>query len=537
MRWSNRTALAFTRATTDCYHSAMPPLRPRHARLRWSLVGTTILAFAASLPACSSSSADASLADVAADASADASADAASDTLADGTADGTADTLADAATDAPADAPADVADALPPPGTFAWAKSLGGTGEDIDARVDVDASGNVYVIGSFGASADFGSGPLTGDVVIALAPDGSLRWARALGDQNTTLAGVTHDGAGNVFVALTFSGTYTLDGLTFVSAGGRDAAVLKLDSTGKLVAAKRLGGTADDDAIAIAPTPGGGVVVVGALRGSADFGGGTLVSQGGADLFVAKLDGALGLIFGERFGGPGEEGPSSVAVGASGQIAIGGVFTSSTLSLPTGPLSNAGSSDGLVLRLDANGVMQAAFSIGSAKADFVYGVALDDAGGLGAAGSIQGPVTVLGAPLTPMGSAPALVLATDASGALRFAKLFDGGVGTTATARAIAATKAGFLVVGSFATSIDLGDGPRASAGNFEGFALSLGTGGAHAWSTTFGTLGRSEATGVVIGADGSAYLAGDFGSTASLGGIPLTSHGADDVYVAKLRP
>jgi Uncharacterized protein conserved in bacteria (DUF2252) len=70
-------------------------------------------------------------------------------------------------------------------GRLAWAKRFGGPGED--NLFDVDANGDGAVAtGSFSGTVAFGSTTLTSSgpwdcVIVALAPDGQTRWARAFG--------------------------------------------------------------------------------------------------------------------------------------------------------------------------------------------------------------------------------------------------------------------------------------------------------------------------------------------------------------------
>ncbi|HSU55036.1 MAG TPA: SBBP repeat-containing protein, partial [Candidatus Dormibacteraeota bacterium] len=103
-------------------------------------------------------------------------------------------------------------------GACVWARSFGGTGFDIANSITTDIQGNVYMAGSFAGSVDFGSGtPLiaqagTNDSFLAkYGPDGQYLWARNFsnsGDDEAVRVAASPDGS--VMVAGTYNGTHQL---------------------------------------------------------------------------------------------------------------------------------------------------------------------------------------------------------------------------------------------------------------------------------------------------------------------------------------
>jgi hypothetical protein len=73
-----------------------------------------------------------------------------------------------------------------------------------------------------------------------------------------------------------------------VSAGGADIFVAKLDASGVHQWSEDFGGTNEDEGHAVAVDGSADVLVSGRFRGTVDFGGGSLVSAGGDDAFLAK---------------------------------------------------------------------------------------------------------------------------------------------------------------------------------------------------------------------------------------------------------
>ncbi|MGY8771182.1 MAG: hypothetical protein ACKVH8_22445 [Pirellulales bacterium] len=106
-------------------------------------------------------------------------------------------------------------------GDFRWANRIGGTDEDAGVGIAVDKNDNVFVAGSFGATADFDSGPGEttldessggGIFVTSLTSQGSFRWAKNFGDSSSFVAyDLAVDQMGNVYTTGSFSETVDFD--------------------------------------------------------------------------------------------------------------------------------------------------------------------------------------------------------------------------------------------------------------------------------------------------------------------------------------
>ncbi|MCK6692396.1 MAG: SBBP repeat-containing protein, partial [Thermoanaerobaculia bacterium] len=164
-----------------------------------------------------------------------------------------------------------------------WAKRMGGTGRDLSWAVAVDPSTNdVCVTGYFQNTADFGpTTTLTGGgaFVCKLDSDGNFKWAKKMGQfhhASITSSGgcdpvvvdsfivdqgrsVAIDALGNICVTGWFWGNADFDPgqevSALLSAGGSDVFVVKLDSNGNFRWAKKMGGSGDDEGNSIAVDP------------------------------------------------------------------------------------------------------------------------------------------------------------------------------------------------------------------------------------------------------------------------------------------
>ena len=87
---------------------------------------------------------------------------------------------------------------------------------------------------------------------------------------------------------------------------------------------------------------------------SITFGSITLNNSGnGGDIFIVKFDANGNILSAKNFGGAGDDIAKSVTVDASGNIYLAGSFSSSSLSLGSSSLSNNGSDDIFMAKLDA----------------------------------------------------------------------------------------------------------------------------------------------------------------------------------------
>jgi hypothetical protein len=174
-------------------------------------------------------------------------------------------------------------------GNFVWAKSMGGEGYDRATRITIDSSGNVYTCGSFSGVADFdpsltGTNNLTGNrysdtFISKLDSSGNFVWAKQMSGGEIKIngaLGLAVDSSGNVYTSGYFDGTVDFDPSptstnNLVSAGGNDIFISKLNNRGDFVWAKSIGGSLDDYAIDLAIDASGNVYTAGTFQGMADF--------------------------------------------------------------------------------------------------------------------------------------------------------------------------------------------------------------------------------------------------------------------------
>ncbi len=169
---------------------------------------------------------------------------------------------------------------------------------------------------------------------------GKFSWARSFGgsaqDVGWTPA-VVADSAGNGYVTGQFDGTAKLFGLTttLTSKGQEDMLVAKVDPKGAFVWATAAQGTHNEQGHGIGLDGKGNVYVSGCfgdnlakVAAGATFGTTTLTSKSHRDLFVAQLNPAGTFQWAATAGLPGLDCAYAVAVDSAGMSRVAGIFSS-----------------------------------------------------------------------------------------------------------------------------------------------------------------------------------------------------------------
>ena len=183
-----------------------------------------------------------------------------------------------------------------------------------------DANGNVFVVGS--VTGDLGPALVQGDQDVYLRKydaAGQLVWSRMLGssDHASGLA-LAVDGSGNVAIAGRVTDRLTSTGI----GGGGDTFVSKYDADGRELFTRQISPTADDQANALAFGADGSLFVAGQTK--APMGSG-ITQAGGDDAYLMKLTSTGALEYVRQFGGTGDDRATAIAVDGNGDVVLGTV--------------------------------------------------------------------------------------------------------------------------------------------------------------------------------------------------------------------
>lgn len=134
-----------------------------------------------------------------------------------------------------------------PSGNVLWAKQAGGNSNDLSYSVTSDLNGNVYLTGYFRSpTIVFGSYTLTNSglanvFIVKYDPSGNVIWAKSAGDLGFDVgSAVTTDSNGNVYLSGQFSSsTITFGSTVLLQTGANNMFLVKYDSSGNVLWAKR----------------------------------------------------------------------------------------------------------------------------------------------------------------------------------------------------------------------------------------------------------------------------------------------------------
>lgn len=280
-----------------------------------------------------------------------------------------------------------------------WAVKAGGSSNDYGRGIDVDDNGNAYVTGYFQGTATFGTISLTSsggsqDTFIAkLDTNGNYLWVvKTVGASSDFGYSITTDHIGNSYVVGYFLGTIHFGTTQLISNGSNDIFVAKLSTNGSWLWAVKAGGTSYDEGWGISTDNNGNIYITGYFAGTSTFGTTTLISSGGYDVSVAKLDPNGNWLWAVQAGGASGENSNCIATDSSGNSYIAGYFQG-TATFGTISLTSSGSQDIFISKLDTNGNFLWANKAGGTSGDNSHGIATDNSGNCYVTGSFLSTAT------------------------------------------------------------------------------------------------------------------------------------------------
>jgi hypothetical protein len=422
-----------------------------------------------------------------------------------------------------------------------WARSFGDASEQEVRRVGVDDDGNVYAAGAFAGSVDFGGEVIDAVAgldafLIKLSPDGDVLWARSWGGSGDEVVyGLAVTAKGETLVAGDFSATLTLADGAYPSLGGRDAFVVHLDSAGTELCGLAFGAEGDQRAASASPGAAGSFVISGAFGTALGLGPDPILPAGLVDLFVARLDAGCTPEWVQSFGGSSTETAWSVAATADGAVVMG-VDSGSAIDFGDGLLPNAGNGDVFIPRLYADGTLDWVRHYGDAASQWAPHMALTAQGAVIGAGSFQGTMDFGARQLMSADAFDAYVLHLDAAGNPLWGKAF-GGAGSQYLHDAEVDPEGNVLVVGYAEQTIDFGGGPVGGGGDIDLVVAKLAADGGYLWSLGAGDAAAQRGNGVAAAPGGAIVIGGEHAGALSIDGVTLQAAGGRDAFVIKLAP
>ncbi|MDX2173188.1 MAG: SBBP repeat-containing protein [Bacteroidota bacterium] len=241
--------------------------------------------------------------------------------------------------------------------TFGWVKQVGGNSSYAYANaITTDKFGNNYSIGVFTGTVDLdpGAGTFTmastnpsdyDAYIVKLNASGNFMWAKAFGPATNISTAIECtdievDDNGNVILLGYFDEPVDFDPspstFSLSALGNNDVFVCKLDNSGNFVWAKQFAGSSSSDYVsceqALVVDNIGNIAFSGFYTGTVDFDPSAAVnaftSNGNGDVFICKLNSNGNLIWAKSIGGTQNDEAMTLGIDGSKNIIAGGRFKS-----------------------------------------------------------------------------------------------------------------------------------------------------------------------------------------------------------------
>jgi hypothetical protein len=295
-------------------------------------------------------------------------------------------------------------------GVRQWATYYGGSEWDYGTSCAIDASGNIYMIGSTSSTSGIATAgahetTVNDGFLVKFNSSGVRQWGTYFeGNGNAC----TTDASGNIYiVGLTnsTSGIATAGAHQTVMSGSGDAFLVKFNSSGVKQWGTYFGGASSgasgmEKGISCATDALGNVYMVGhtpSTSGIATAGAHQTIYGGSStDAFLVKFNSSGVIQWGTYYGGEGVDIGYSCATDASGNVYMAG--DAQQQNLPASGISTIGAhqsaygggySDGFLVKFDSNGLRQWGTYYGGSLLDVSFSCATDASGNVYMSGETQ----------------------------------------------------------------------------------------------------------------------------------------------------
>ena len=240
------------------------------------------------------------------------------------------------------------------------------------------------------------------------------------------VASVATDGEGNTIIAGRYYGTLTLGSHSITNPStSYSLFIAKFASDGTWDWLKGAGGSSNNapvtQAESVAINNEGDIFVTGHFTDTISFGTTSLTSPGNYDLFVAKISGDGDWLWATRAGGTSGCYGQEIRVDSSGNAMVTGFYSNSAATFGTTTLSQSGSVDLFVAKINDLGVWQWAIKAGGSSSDYSYSIDLDSTGAGYITGFFSNTVSFGSTSLTSAGMKDVFVAKVSNSGSWEWA--------------------------------------------------------------------------------------------------------------------
>jgi len=369
--------------------------------------------------------------------------------------------------------------------------------------------------------------------LVAQTPE--WQWVRnAGGDSNDNGNTICTDLEGNVYVSGYFQESASFGPHNIISTGGQDIFVAKMDISGNWLWVEQASGEEFENSFGICTDNFGNVYITGYFEETVNFGTISLTSFGNNDIFIAKIDNMGNWIWAKNAGGSAADHGSDLCIDVDGNILLTGYFKESVF-FGTINLISYGAFDIFVAKLDTNGNWIWAKKAGGIDTDSSGGICTDTYGNMYITGVFEDSASFGSLNLNSYGAFDIFVAKLDTNGNWIWVKK-AGGINSDAGLGIDIDTDENVMLTGSFVSnSAQFGSIHLINSGGQDIFVAKIDAESNWLWAINAGGSGYDRGSDIVTDSECNMYVTGYFFDTSSFGSLPLISNGQYDVFVTKV--
>ena len=430
-----------------------------------------------------------------------------------------------------------------------WLQSFGGPGSDVGHAIGTDGAGNVYTVGKFAGTAQFGTNSLASagvdDIFITkMDVNGNVLWAKRFGGSGYDVANdVVVLPSGDVLITGGFQGIADFGGTSVTNttvASFSDIFVARLDPAGNVTWVRTEGVQFFSDVGRSLAVDGSTNVYVVGSSPLTSFNGAAISNVG--RVLLAKYDGSGGRVWARKSGagnGGSQDTGLGVSVAADGSVYAVGVFHSATYTNAAMVLTNRGFADGFAAKYDSAGALVWLRQVGANGMDSSEAVVATVNGDVLVAGQLSATNTIGTNIVVSRGGVlpDAFVINYDAAGNVQWVRAF-GGTGSDAALDIDADTRGNIYLTGFFQGAATFGAKSVISiAATKDVFVAGVRPNGTVEFVQQAGgdSIAGESGLGVAVDVNGGGVFTGQYQGTFVAGGDSKTSTGANNVFVSRL--
>ena len=299
---------------------------------------------------------------------------------------------------------------------------------------------------------------------------------------------------------------------------------------------KSLSGLNDDVARGVCLDSMSNIYITGSFSGTTTLGGQTLTSNGATDIFIAKLNTNGNLVWAKSLGSVSLDYAFDIDCESGGDFFITGGFRQTMTLMPNTIITSTGGLDLFTAKFNTNGDCLWAKTATGLASDYGNEIVVGDNNNICVIGNTNGQM-IFGSDTLFHADSTDLFMATyNSTGNLLWVKGILGYGNSSARGLDIDIFE-NTIVVGSFNGSISNG------AVNFNSISQNLddvfiakySVSGSLLWAKRYGDLGDDYALGVGTDSLGNIYLSGVFSNSVNFDGNTLFANGNTDIFLLKL--